>query len=262
MRRAIERDRASDHIRIAAEAFPPEIFRDQRDIGAFLFVRQKVAAENWANAKHIEVIRRCAKGEQLDRIAQAGECHRRAVIGREPGEHRLSLAPLHEARARDSDLGEATVLGIAVDVHYSLRLMEWQRAQEKVVDQTEDRSVQPDPERQRNDREQSEPGRFEQLTKREAKIDHHKKVLNEMRQPSRLDSIKRRRRFRVLSKHFPPTDLLQALILPSLEHQHRPQGPGRVAPSGQMILPSPLDRRSAKESFPVEPFAREQILSP
>ena len=58
----------------------------------------------------------------------------------------------------------------------ALRLMEWQAAQEKIVDQTEDCSVKPDPERKRDYRKQGEAGRFEQLPKREPQIDHHSTV--------------------------------------------------------------------------------------
>ena len=56
MRRPIERDAPPNHVRIASEAFLPEIFRHQCDVGAFLFFRQKIAAKNWANAKHTEIV--------------------------------------------------------------------------------------------------------------------------------------------------------------------------------------------------------------
>ena len=46
VRRSVESDVSPNHIRIASEAFLPEIFRHQGDIGAFLFFRQKIAAED------------------------------------------------------------------------------------------------------------------------------------------------------------------------------------------------------------------------
>jgi hypothetical protein len=81
-------------------------------------------------------------------------------------------------------------------------LLEGQAAQEEIIDQTEDSGVQPDPERERQHGEQSEPGRLEQLTKSEANISHHGAcnfvtlltfvTKNLTRQSARLDSNNRR----------------------------------------------------------------------
>jgi hypothetical protein len=53
--------------------------------------------------------------------------------------------------------------------------VEWQTAQKQIVDQAEDRGIQPDPQRQCDQREQSEPGRLAQLPESKTKISHHKK---------------------------------------------------------------------------------------
>jgi hypothetical protein len=59
------------------------------------------------------------------------------------------------------------------DVQQARRLLEGQSAQEQIIDQTEDGSVQPDPERKCEDGKESEPRRLEQLAKSEANISHH-----------------------------------------------------------------------------------------
>jgi hypothetical protein len=56
--RTIERDASTDHIRIAAEAFLPEVFRYQCDVRAFFLLGQKIAAANRAHSKNIEIVRR------------------------------------------------------------------------------------------------------------------------------------------------------------------------------------------------------------
>ena len=53
-----------------------------------------------------------------------------------------------------------------------LRFFEWQRTQKKIVDKTEDRSIQADPERERQDGNDRESGRFAELTKSEFEIVH------------------------------------------------------------------------------------------
>jgi hypothetical protein len=53
-----------------------------------------------------------------------------------------------------------------------LRFFEWQRAQEKIVDKTEDGSIQADPERESHDSNHSESGRFAELSQRETEFVH------------------------------------------------------------------------------------------
>ena len=73
MRHILERDAATDDVRIAAEPFAPEILGDQGDIGALLFVRQEISPSNRADAEHVEIIRRYATAVELHRIAYAGQ---------------------------------------------------------------------------------------------------------------------------------------------------------------------------------------------
>ena len=56
----------------AAWLTPDGAIDTHRDVRAFLFVRQKIAAANWTNTQHIEIIRRHAAAVKLDRIAHAG----------------------------------------------------------------------------------------------------------------------------------------------------------------------------------------------
>ena len=58
-----------------------------------------------------------------------------------------------------------------------LRFFEWQRAQEKIVDKTEDRSVQADPERESHDSNDSESGRFAELSQSETEFVHDRSQL-------------------------------------------------------------------------------------
>jgi hypothetical protein len=82
VRGAIECDAAADHVRIAAEAFLPEILGDNRDIGALFFLRQKVASENWAHAEQIKIVRSQTPAKDLHRIAKTGECEKKEILRR------------------------------------------------------------------------------------------------------------------------------------------------------------------------------------
>ncbi len=84
---------------------------------------------------------------------------------------------MHEARRGERVIERVATFRFREKMDNARRFLERKAAQKQIVDQTEDRGVQPDPERERNDREQSKPGRFEQLPKRETNIDHHKRAL-------------------------------------------------------------------------------------
>src|SRR5215468_8894139 len=58
-----------------------------------------------------------------------------------------------------------------------LWLFEWQRAQEKIVNQTEDGSIQTDSERKGHDGNHSESGRFAELSQRETEFVHNRSQL-------------------------------------------------------------------------------------
>ena len=79
---------------------------------------------------------------------------------------------MHETRCGEWEI-DRLLLEMREDVQQARWLLEGQPAQKQIVDQTENGSVQSDPERKRQHREKSEPGRLEQLAKSEANISHH-----------------------------------------------------------------------------------------
>src|SRR5258707_3335599 len=163
VRRPIERDAPPNHIRIASEAFLPEIFRHQCDIGASLFFRQKIAAKNWANDKHIEIVGGQSVAKYLDRIAKSGQCERNEILRSETVKNRLTVAIKLVTRGRYSDIRQIARFVAVVEMNNARRFLERQPAQKQIVDQTKDRGVQPDPERQCDDRNRRERRRFAEL---------------------------------------------------------------------------------------------------
>src|SRR5258707_3105193 len=103
---------------------------------------------------------------------------------------------MHETGGGKGEI-DRLLLEMRNNVQQARWLLEGQAAQEQIIDQSKDSGVQPDPEREREHGEQSEPRRLEQLTKSEANISHHGTcnfvtlltfvTKNLMRQVSRLD---------------------------------------------------------------------------
>jgi hypothetical protein len=146
VRRSVESDVSPNHIRIASEAFLPEIFRHQGDVGAFLFFRQKIAAEDRTDAKDIEIVSRHSPAENLERITKSGQRERGrilggGILGGETVKNRLTVAIKLVPRRRYSDIRQIARLVAIVEVNNARRFLERQPAQEKIVDQTKDRSV-------------------------------------------------------------------------------------------------------------------------
>jgi len=79
---------------------------------------------------------------------------------------------MHETRGGEWEI-DRLLLETRENVQQARWLLEGQAAQEQIIDQSKDGGVQPDPEREREHGEQSEPRRLEQLSKSEAKISHH-----------------------------------------------------------------------------------------
>src|SRR5439155_21724140 len=125
-------------------------------IGGSFFLRQKVAPADRSDAEHIEVVRRHLSAEDLHRIAEPGERECGDVFRAEAVEDRLALAIMLKARHRDRELEQVALARVRIHVHEPLRLLERESAQEQVVDQTEDRGVQTNSERQRDYGEKSE----------------------------------------------------------------------------------------------------------
>ncbi len=156
VRRPIEGDASTDHVWIAAHSFLPEIFRDQCDVGAFLFFRQKIAAKNWANAQQIEIVGGQSAAKNLDRVAKSGQRERRrilsgGILGGETVKKRLTVAIKLVARRRYSDIRQIARLVAVVEVNNARWFLERQPAQKQIVDQTKDRGVQSNAEYKRQD---------------------------------------------------------------------------------------------------------------
>ena len=148
VRDAVQRDAAAEYVRVAVHALPPEFFRDQSNVGAFLFLREKNAAANWGHAKHVEPVRRYFEDCDLDWITQAGEGAADSILRRQAVEDGLPVAIIHVARRRDRKLRDPLLLRVREDMDEPIGFAERQPAQEEIVDQAEDCCVQPDPERE------------------------------------------------------------------------------------------------------------------
>ena len=166
--------RTSDHVRIAPEPRFPKAFRDHRDIGAFLFLWQKRAAAHRAQTEDIKVIRGRLENRNLKRITQPGHRRGQSILSGESVEDGLAVAEMHVARRGEREV-DRLFFETREDVKNARRFFKWQPAQEQIVDQAEDRRVQPDPERESEDGEQGESRRLAQLPQSETKVSHHMK---------------------------------------------------------------------------------------
>ena len=135
MRDAVECERAPDHVWIAAQSRFPKTLRDHRDIGAFLFLRQKCAAANRAQAEHIELIRCRLEDRNLKRIAKSGHRGGDSILTGESVEDGLAIAEMHEARRGEREI-DRLLLETREDVEQARRLLEGQAAQEQIIDQS------------------------------------------------------------------------------------------------------------------------------
>src|SRR5437016_3077319 len=169
VRDAVDYERASDHVWIAAQPPFPKTIRDHSDIGAFLFLRQKCAAPNSAQAEHIKPIRCRLEDRNLKRIAKSSHRGGDTIFTSKSVENGLPIAEMHETRCGEREI-DRLFLETREDVQQARWLLEGQAAQEQIIDQSKDGSVQPNPQRQRNQRKESEPGRLEQLANSEANI--------------------------------------------------------------------------------------------
>src|SRR5262245_16616111 len=77
-----------------------------------------------------------------------------------------------ELRHRERHLFQIALFRVAINAHDTFGLGEWQTAQKEILDQTEDGSVHPDAECEREHPEKSKSGRFAELAKGESKVVH------------------------------------------------------------------------------------------
>ena len=89
----------------------------------------------------------------LHRIAEPGQGEVVPVSAAKPSKIRLPIAVMHEARRGERVIEGFAALRLREEMHDARRFLEGQAAQEEIVDQAEDRGVQPDPERERDDGE-------------------------------------------------------------------------------------------------------------
>jgi len=173
VRHAIERNAAPNDIGPSAEAALPEMFRNDRHVGTFFFVRQKSPATNRLDAEDIEVVCRHAKSPELHRKSQPGESRGRGVVSREAVKDRLALAIELETRPGDRPLERFGRFRPGIKSHKATGVFEGKTAQKQVVDQAEDRGVEPYPEHEGDDGKQSETGRFQELAQSKAEVGEH-----------------------------------------------------------------------------------------
>ena len=159
MGHSVEGKGSTEHVRIAAEPRFPKAFRDHRDISAFLFLWQKRAALNRAQAEDIKVIRGGLENRNLKRISQSRHRRGQSILTGESVEDGLTVAEMYVARRGERKV-DRLLPEMRKDLEHPSRLLERQPFQEKIVDQRKDRRVQPDPERERNHRQEREPRRF------------------------------------------------------------------------------------------------------
>src|SRR5437588_1410994 len=133
VRDTVECERAPDHVWIAAQSSFPKTIRDHSDIGAFLFLRQKCAAANRAQAEHIEPIRCRLKDRNLKRIAKSGHRGGDAVLTSKSAEDDLPIAEMRETRCGEWEI-DRLLLEMREDVEHARRLLEGQTAQEEIID--------------------------------------------------------------------------------------------------------------------------------
>src|SRR5690242_18935259 len=126
---------------MAYGAVSPEVIRNQCDIGTLFFIGRRGAPANRYHSEDIEVLRGCANAEDLHRVTKTGQRKCGDTLSPETIEDCLRLAVEFEARDRDRELEQFSFERIRIHVHDALRLFEGKPTQEKIVDQTEDRSV-------------------------------------------------------------------------------------------------------------------------
>src|SRR5947207_13956387 len=199
VRDPVECERAADHVWIAAQSPIPKTIRDHSNIGAFLFLWQKCAAANRAQAEHIEPIRCRLEDRNLKRIAKSSHRGGDTILTSKSVEKGLPITEMHETRCGEWEI-DRLLLEMREDVQQARWVLEGQAAQEQIIDQTKNGGVQSDPQRERQHGEKREPQRLKQLAKSEANISHHGAcnfvtllsfvTKNLMQPPLRLDSIK------------------------------------------------------------------------
>ena len=116
------------------------------------------ASEQRGNAQNLEKSRGDAHARNLHRLAVSRQIHGNSIDGRDFAEGAIARAPVEEILSLDH-VGSAEWLPFP-DHHQTVRLGEWQGAQQHRVHHAENRGSRTDAERQHGDRGHREAGRF------------------------------------------------------------------------------------------------------
>ena len=152
----VQCDTAADHVWIAAEPFLPEIPRDERYVRALFFLRQEITSPNRLNSQNIKVVRGQSTAEDLDRITQPGQSKGREIFTGQTVENSLAIPEVLITRRRQREVHQIARLVATEQVDDTRWLLKGKAAQKKIVDQTEDRRVQANPQCERYNGDGSE----------------------------------------------------------------------------------------------------------
>ena len=155
---AVDRDATANDINIGVEAPLPETVADHRDgISSRyrVFLVEKYAALLRDDAKNVEVVRGHSFTPDLFDLMGVAECELTDAVCREPDEHAVAVSKLHVARIRRRFVRPLAFAGIELDDFLGIR--ERPRAQQRGVEDREDRAVRANARRQRQDRYDRKP---------------------------------------------------------------------------------------------------------
>ena len=133
MRHSIERDAATNYVRIATHPFLPKILRDECDICALLFLGKKIPAKNWTYAKHVKVVGSQSSTEDLHGITETSQCEGKEILPGQTLANGLAIAKMFVARRRNRQIYEVARFVSAEKVHDARRFLEGQTAQKEIV---------------------------------------------------------------------------------------------------------------------------------
>jgi hypothetical protein len=179
VRLPVQNQHAADGVRRALKLPHPELVPEHDRVADWSPTRRflfgaKCAPDLWLDAEHIEEVRRDPVPAEALRLRRTGECVRALVVDREMRKAAVVRAEVGEIRHADRvEAGRARIAHIErTEGDELFRLRKRERLQQDGIDDTEDRGVRANPDRQCEHRDDREARRFLQLPKREAKFGH------------------------------------------------------------------------------------------
>ena len=172
--RPVDADGAADHLRVGAEAPPPERVAEDRDRGpaAEVLAGQERAAEQRPHPEHREETVGGLEAEHGLRALGAHEGHEPVTVGGDLREDARSRAPVAEVGKRNPVRFSAGAEARFVELHEAVGLLVGQRPQHDRVDQAEDGGGRADAQGQRGHDRRGEPRPPRQQPQREARVLH------------------------------------------------------------------------------------------